>query len=67
MYDDRKFFVNMMIKVDKIIGFMREMLIVEDVILFDDKNLNEVQEELFPSAGTCMVMGTACTMASKSC
>jgi len=32
--------------------------------VFDDKNLNEVQEELFPSAGTCMVMGTACTMAS---
>ncbi|MFL2931335.1 MAG: IlvD/Edd family dehydratase [bacterium] len=32
--------------------------------VFDDESLDEVQDELFPSAGTCMVMGTACTMAS---
>ncbi len=31
---------------------------------FDDARLEEVQGELFPSAGTCMVMGTASTMAS---
>ncbi len=31
---------------------------------FDDARIEEVQGSLFPSAGTCMVMGTASTMAS---
>ncbi len=31
---------------------------------FDDARMEEVQGALFPSAGTCMVMGTASTMAS---